>query len=261
MPIWSAIDRLILKNPGLRQRLTLWLEGNHDRDVTICGFKLRINTLREHGYLLASRLQHYNSLLRDEMPVLLSLSHLLARVDTFVDVGANVGVFSSALAKFRSVHTFRHYAFEANPDTFIRLHETVRGLNVDARQLAISDNDGELEFVAGAVSHVFTTVQNRSEYSLQTPTVKVAARRLDSLNLDGRQMLLKIDVEGHELAVLRGAEGLFQADRIFGVYLDGYGDPAIPEFLSARGFAFYDGRTLQPSPVPGYSLLALKLKT
>jgi hypothetical protein len=115
-----------------------------------------------------------------------------------------------------------------------------------------------LEFIPGAVSHVFTTVTNRSEYSLNAKTVKVPARRLDSFDLVGTRLVLKIDVEGQELNVLRGAEGLFAANRILAVYIDGYQDPTLPEFLASRGFKFHDGRTLEPLEKPGYSLLAIK---
>ena len=57
---------------------------------------------------------------------------------------------------------------------------------------------------------------------------------------------MKIDVEGHEYEVLRGAEEIFAAKRVKAVYVDGYDDPRLLEFLRSRNFRFFNGRTMQP---------------
>ena len=71
--------------------------------------------------------------------------------------------------------------------------------------------------------------------------------------------MVKIDVEGHELPVLRGAARLFEAQRIKVIYIDGYSDAAMPDFLRERGFSLYHGRSLVPcgAEAPRDSLLAI----
>ena len=80
---------------------------------------------------------------------------------------------------------------------------------------------------------------------------------LDHSAIEGDRIVVKIDVEGHEIDVLRGGEKLIMSGRVKVVYLDGYGDRSIPGWLSARGFRLFDGRTLKESVEPEHSLLAL----
>lgn len=254
------LDRYFIKQPTVRKLLTRTLEQDEDRDITLFGTRLRINTLKEHGYLRAVRRSQYHSVLHDEAGALVTLSLLLCPGDTFVDVGANVGLFVCTLARRQFVSRDVHfYAFEANPDTFVRLKESTRDLDIIIHQAAISDRSGELEFVSGAVSHVFAQAANRNDYHFkhQAP-VRVPAQRLDDSGIEGDSLIIKIDVEGQELNVLEGATGLFDRDRVKAVYLDGYSDPAVNAFLVARGFSFFDGRTMRPT-VPSFpNLLAVR---
>ena len=251
------IDRLYIKNPRLRRWVTTLLEGKGEQQVELFGSKLTIDVVKEHGYLRASRLARRSSLFRDEIAVLMSLSAVLDDVDTFIDIGANVGLFSVMLSKIRQVRPLECHAFEANPDTYARLQKNAAAHGVIAHNVALSNEDGEKRFVAGAVSHVFTTVEHQSAYSLPAETMTLPCRRLDGFSFRGHALALKIDVEGQEREVLQGAEALF--DRVRVVYVDGFSDHAIIDMLRARGFAFYDGRSLAPTASGKvFSLLALK---
>jgi hypothetical protein len=79
------------------------------------------------------------------------------------------------------------------------------------------------------------------------------------LALPPGDLVIKIDVEGHELPVLKGASRLFAEQRVKVVYLDGYSSSEIPALLRDYGFEFFDGRTLErcPAGAPDYSLLAV----
>lgn len=254
------LDRYFIKQPAFRRFVTRSLERDEDRDIVLFGTRLRVNSIKEHGYLRASRKLTSHSALQDEAGVLVSLSLLLTPGDTFVDVGANVGLFVCTLARRGYLsRDVRFYAFEPNPDTFQRLTESVRDLDVTLRQVAVSDHSGELQFVAGAVSHVFAEATNRNEYHFkkQAPIV-VRAQRLDESDIAGNSLIIKIDVEGQELKVLNGAKALFDQDRIKAIYLDGYKDEAVVKFLADRGFRFFDGRTFRSVVPPVFSLLAIK---
>jgi FkbM family methyltransferase len=254
------MDRLFFKQPWLRQFITTILEGNRDVRVSVLGTSMCINTVKEHGYLRASRLSASSCLLRDELPVIINLALLLQRGDSFVDVGANVGVFVGTLARMkRIVGDTNFYAFEANPDTCARLRTAVEPLGVIAHPVALSDHNGQLEFVAGAVSNIFTTVDNASAYHVRDNVQSVPCRRLDEFDISGDSIVLKIDVEGQEKNVLVGAKKFFDANRIKAVYLDNYTDEAgVEGFLREYGFDFYEGRTLERVPGNTYSLLALR---
>jgi hypothetical protein len=76
------------------------------------------------------------------------------------------------------------------------------------------------------------------------------------MDILGSSLVLKIDVEAHERQVLEGATGLFEAGRVKAVFLDDYADPAVPAFLTQRGFVLFDGRSLSPGPAS--TLLAIR---
>lgn len=248
-------DRFFIKRPRLRRAVTRALFGDSDRFIEICGTRLRINTLRENGYLRASQLCQRSSLLRDELSVLVNLAFILEPGDTFVDVGANVGMYAHTIARLARLTELPVYAFEAHPETYRRLVALDDG--IIAEQCALSDQAGSIEFCDGAVSHVFTALSKANAYSITTETITVPAKRLDQCEIAGDSLVIKIDVEGSELEVLRSAEGLLTSKRVKAIYVDGYeANEQVPAFLSQYGFALYDGRSLETAGA-WFSLLAI----
>jgi FkbM family methyltransferase len=251
------IDRMIIKRPRLRRAITYLLEGNTDQKIELLGTALTINTIKEHGYLRAFRMCKSSSLLRDELSVLVNLAFLLSEKDTFVDVGANVGIYALTVCRLKRLFPeLRVYAFEANPDTFSRLRKSA-GPELIAHQLALSDRSGVLEFVEGAVSHTFTTVDHASCHNIPGRKISVPARRLDECDIQGNSLVIKIDVEGQEMNVLLGATELFKAKRVKATYLDGYENRNVENFLTEHGFHLFEGRSLTPTKQQVYSLLAI----
>lgn len=252
--------RHFIQRPKLRRFVTRLIEGDKDIVVDLFGAPVTLNTVKEHGYLRASRSLQKVSLLRDELPVLMNLAQLLADGDTFVDIGANVGLFTCLLARRGLLYPGRNrfYALEANPDTFSRLSRSVASLGVTLFPFAASDKDGELEFVAGAASGVFTTSDRQTSANIAEERIRIPCRRLDGLELAGDRLVIKIDVEGQERSVIDGTSGLFAANRVKVVYFDGFADRSLFDYLSGLGFRLLDGRSAQPATRETYSLLAIK---
>ena len=122
MTYMKLVDRFYNKSPRFMEILTKLIYKNKDVSVDLCGVDIGINTIKENGYFRASNLSLKSSLLRDEIPIFLSLSMLLSEGDSFVDVGANIGIFSSIISRYKPFLSLAGvYAFEANPDTFKRL--------------------------------------------------------------------------------------------------------------------------------------------
>lgn len=115
---------------------------------------------------------------------------------TALDVGAHYGSWSRYMArKFRRV-----FAFEPIPTTFECCQQNVRDFaNVSLKQAAVGDRSGKVSVGVGKMySHpgMETIIDvDRGDTDLVT---------IDSLNLTDVD-LIKVDVEGFELQVLKGA--------------------------------------------------------
>ena len=128
----------------------------------------------------------------------------------FVDVGANIGFYSLYSATKISPHG-KVYAFEPSPSTFQILQENIElNQHENAIQLhcsAVSDHQGEILFLNSALNPESSRVVETAEIDNKTELIRIPCIDLDSFfdNLNSPPIkLVKIDVEGHELSVLRG---------------------------------------------------------
>ena len=175
----------------------------------------------------------------DEMGLVL---HVLRAGELFVDIGANIGSFSILAGTTGA----RVISVEPIAATHARLTANIRvnGLSstVTAYQRGLSDRPGTLRFTASedTINHVATAADRGA-------IVEVEVMTLDALLGDEAPTLLKIDVEGHELAVLRGAEKTFGRPSLLAAIVEtnesgsryGVIDSQLGEFMLARGFVPY----------------------
>jgi len=131
-----------------------------------------------------------------------------------VDVGAHWGLYSSIMAR----HSRLCYAFEANPAVARTLEKTALP-GVEVIHAALSEKSGELTLRVPRNCLQQATVERQNTLSDIGPQtgideVIVPTKRLDDCSLEPVS-LIKIDVEGHEEAVLHGAETLIARDHPF----------------------------------------------
>lgn len=148
----------------------------------------------------------------------------LGNDEIFVDVGAFNGDTLRGFT-FATQGKFRHYyGFEPSEHNFKSLHQNraMMGLperNVTLEQQAVGSASGEVPFIAdqGGGSHVVgkdgpgvgTSVLGAGRQEKQV--TMVPAISLDEYFQDKEPAsLIKLDVEGEEMSVLRGAEGLLK---------------------------------------------------
>lgn len=160
----------------------------------------------------------------------------LVKADTFIDIGANIGaysLFASSISSIAVVH-----AFEANAPTFQELERNI-DLNqlsqkVLAHNVALSAADGQLKFgvvteYSGANGVISTSLHSSEKYQR---SMMVNCIALDSFPGWGDGCIgLKIDVEGHELEVLKGAEKLLRENVVLQIE-DYRVDSPLPGFLA-----------------------------
>jgi FkbM family methyltransferase len=156
---------------------------------------------------LTPRIRHYGSttlFMRRERyePTLSFLAALAEEGDNVIDVGANFGVYSLVLA--RAVGPAgRVYAFEPGEEALVQLRRNI-GLNpalrIDVVSTALSDREGtaSLAHLSGPPTYSLTDRFPGEPVRLVTLDAWMAT------SLAAPPDIIKVDVEGHEPAVLTG---------------------------------------------------------
>lgn len=228
---WSATDRLSFwpEAPGAYQVVADWRDARGGRGQATLEFSVESGgvvslapaaiTLADGGRLWTPSAWEAATFAQYEPTVLSRLPELLHAGDVAWDVGANIGVYSLALARLVGAHGCV-YAFEPNPLClyFLRanLHENALR-NTTIVPLALSDSETPLDFSVnfgnchlglGATSVFHGSKVGHHFSAAAAPGDGLAA----GLGLRAPQ-LLKIDVEGGEAAVLRGLQETIAAHR------------------------------------------------
>jgi len=129
---------------------------------------------------------------------------------TVMDIGANIGLYSMLAARLVG-DSGKVICFEPNSENcrLILLSTWKNGFeNVDLYPMAVSDSTGAVLFGTHIGSNGGLVSMNES--SLLSPNcIVVPTTRIDELILD-RVDLIKIDVEGAEGLVVRGAQNLIE---------------------------------------------------
>jgi FkbM family methyltransferase len=170
------------------------------------------------AFLLTDRVYRSVFVVGDYEPETGAAMQRFATSGSFViDAGANHGWLSLLMA--RTVGPAGTvWAFEPTPPVLEGLRKNLAlnpGLEVEVFELALGDEPGEVDvhvFDDLPLAHASTSSLGRGDYHLfRVPVVPLDDLRL---RMPGPLALIKVDVEGAELGVLRGArETLAAADR------------------------------------------------
>jgi FkbM family methyltransferase len=186
-----------------------------------------------------------------------------------VDVGANKGDFTLLMAALTGADG-RVLSFEPDPENFRWLARTVSEgslSHVKLSSVALSDHEGEAIFYPGKKSGWGTLRVDAARNSEERAPLSVQLRKLDDV-LEGEADVIKIDVEGTERDVLRGALRTVRSPRLT-VVMDLDSDDARERaetfaLLEDAGFRLYRiGAELSPVDAadPGHpEILATKVE-
>ncbi len=139
-----------------------------------------------------------------EKGVLHFMQEYLKQGDTFLDIGANIGLMSLFASRLVG-DTGRVLAFEAHPETALLLKNNLQRNAVSNIQV--------FDFALGSTrsqSYIYNSTDNRGGASLiasSSQAQEIEVYPLDDVvSEDVLPSMIKIDVEGFELEVLKGAE-------------------------------------------------------
>lgn len=169
--------------------------------------------------------------------------------DTFVDVGAHIGYVSLCAARLVGPDGVV-VAFEPDPDNFARLQANTIRNNlihvIHAVKAAIGSARGEGLFRRASPEssrvggHLADRVEGDSEHA------RVPLLSLDDWDNELQPRVVKVDVEGGEIAVLRGASRIMNAARSRWV-VELHGQEAREQVLGLLNSAQYQVRLLRPT--------------
>ncbi len=129
--------------------------------------------------------------------------------DRALDIGANVGVYTVMLSRCVGA-SGSVIAFEADPNTMQRLREQcehARLANVSLHECAVSERSGEITF-SSADSAAMRHISRSADTVAGGITVRCVA--LDDFEPWQKFDVVKLDIEGAEPLVFKGATGRFQ---------------------------------------------------
>ncbi len=162
--------------------------------------------------------------------------------DVCFDGGANFG-FYSLLARSLVGEAGGVHAFEPAPLAFSFLQKNLReAKNATLIQGAVSDANGTLQFARfSAISSGFNRVAGAGNAPSNAELIPVRCLRLDTYCAEAGVTpdLIKLDIEGHELAALQGMERTITTARPFIILeygMAGGDNLAASRFLVDRGY-------------------------
>jgi FkbM family methyltransferase len=147
-------------------------------------------------------------------PVLKLVERLAGAGQTVVDIGADLGLYSSRLADLVGPRG-RVHSFEPNPARHRALAALAEAQpNIALHPVGLSDHEGEEELhvpirqgePVPAYGRLSAPPAAAEGVSWESVTVKLTTLDRELREESSRIRFVKCDVEGHELAVLRGAE-------------------------------------------------------
>jgi FkbM family methyltransferase len=236
----------VLKAP---ERLVRGVKRSLGRNTAIplaCGVTVRGDMRVAHWRLVAQRKYH-------EQATDGFLASFLRAGDVAIDVGAHLGILT-AIASRRVGGAGRVVAFEVDDENFAQLEATIARnalTNVTPCRQALGDCAGVLEFArpnkswgafavpqasAATGTRLAAQIERSTECRTFTVLVKTLDEALESLAL-ARADLIKIDVDGFDFPVLKGAEATIRRHRPAIVYeSSGFSRDAGVSFAEEFGF-------------------------
>lgn len=244
----------ILKHPANRnQKLkalsrSLWWQINtkltkKTTEINAFGYKMLI-----YSPTVARRFVYYSPWADyDETSF---IERFLRKGDKFIDIGANIGIYSLLAASLVGKQGCVD-CFEPCPQTFNRLKENITRNNirqVNLHALALAESSGFVKFTQDldGTNHIILSDSNEHNF------ITVPSETLDETLSDSENYVMaKLDVEGVELSVLKGADNLLSKNNppVLQLEINGlhqrynYQSNELINFLKSKGYemAVYHG--------------------
>lgn len=194
-----SIGKLVHAETFFGSRIQLRLPSA--MDIYLCGGKTHASEIRLSRFLV----------------------HHLYEDDTFLDIGAHIGFFS--LLASHIAEKGQVVSVEASPQTYALLESNVfESSNIKAVSAAISDQDGEIEFLEFPVLYSEYNTLEKEQCKEESWFKKVVPRTVNIEGMKGAGLIekfnlnpamIKIDVEGAEEKVILGLLDFLKSNIVY----------------------------------------------
>ena len=181
------------------------------------GLDIRVRPEEEHGKIITT-------LGVIDLMVTETLWRLAEPGELAIDVGANIGYMTAVLAaRVSSSVDGSVWSFEAHPEIFSELklnvdnwQQQLKTVQFFPKNVAVSEQKGTVQLqIPDAFTNNRGLASVMSVSEVTDKSIILESCSLDDLFLESREIgVMKLDVEGHELQVLKGAKQLFQQKKI-----------------------------------------------
>ncbi|MCH8569159.1 MAG: FkbM family methyltransferase [Balneolales bacterium] len=178
----------------------------------------------------------------------------VASCSTVFDVGANIGYYT---IQFSSLCSGKVYAFEPMEYQFNMLQRNLQlngSSNVLAMKQIVSDQSEIKRIYFQSAENTGTSSIHKESAQFEdisSTTLDAFCKLHDIINID----MVKIDVEGHEMAVLQGMENLLEQQRVKQIFVEvcdgnlniaGSSAKALTDYLESFGYSGHSIKTGKP---------------
>jgi len=157
-----------------------------------------------------------------------------------IDIGANIGIYT-VLAAEKVGKDGVVIAIEPGPENYKHLLQSIKlnnFQNVIPKNIALTDHEGfEKLYLYSSTAHSLISHEDKNSY-IKVP-VKTIDKLFEELNIK-KVDIIKIDAEGAEIPILKGAEKTLKANPNVKLFIASYHYPSesqeVCQFLNERGF-------------------------
>jgi len=254
---WNQTDigtlRTVFKESLLRRYFKRLIPKKH-REVSLLG-RLMWMSPRDDFNLYRLHLAERYTPSHHEIAKLLPLLGLIQRGCTFVDVGANIGLYTVVFSAVGAIGGFEVIAIEPNPVCVDRLKRNLKAYTgTRVVEVACSNRSGKAlmqVYDNTQVGHIAPGGANTSQ------TINVEVNTLDNICRDIRgDLVIKIDCEGHESEIIEGMSEILASRKVLAMMIDGTGS-VNRSTLSKYGYVSYEAASLKPEN-EAYALLFVR---
>jgi FkbM family methyltransferase len=182
------------------------------------------------------------------------MKQILSTDSNCIDVGCHKGEVLDWILKLAP--NGHHFGFEPIPDLFVALASKYKNRpNCSILEIALSDHQGRtsFNFVTSNPSYSGILKRKYDRVDEVDTLIEVQLNTLDTIIDEQTPIkLIKIDVEGAEYLVLKGAQNLLQRDRPYVIFEHGLGASDIYGYGPDQVFALFESHQMKISTLSGF---------